>query len=59
MIIFSDHNGMKLEMNHRKREGKDSMETTQHATKSQWINGGNQKKEMKKYLEMSTENTTI
>ena len=34
LIIFSDHNGMKLEMNHREREGKkDYMETKQHATK--------------------------
>ena len=33
--IFSDHNGMKLEINHRKRNEKktDYMETKQHATK--------------------------
>ena len=35
--IFSDHNGMKLEImpleNHRKREKIDCMETKQHATK--------------------------
>ena len=39
--IFSDHNGMKLEINHRKRNEKktDYMETEQHATKKpQWIN---------------------
>ena len=32
--IFSDHNGMKLEINHRKRNEKktDYMETKQHAT---------------------------
>ena len=35
--IFSDHNGMKLEINHRKRNEKKTyyMETKQHATKKQ------------------------
>ena len=34
-IIFSDHNGTKLEINHRKRNEKKTyyMETKQHATK--------------------------
>ena len=33
--IFSDHNGMKLEINHRERNEKKTyyMETKQHATK--------------------------
>ena len=33
--IFSDHNGMKLEINHRKRKEKknDYMETKKHTTK--------------------------
>ena len=35
--IFSDHNDMKFEINHRKRNGKktDYMESKQHATKKQ------------------------
>ena len=42
---------MKLEMNHRKREGKkDSMETTQHATKKSMDKWGNQKKKWKNTL---------
>ena len=31
--IFSDHNDMKLEFNHRKREKTEYMESKQHATK--------------------------
>ena len=38
--IFSDHNYMKLEINHRKRNEEKNyyMETKQHATKNQWVN---------------------
>ena len=44
--IFSDHNAMKLEINHRKRNGKNNyMETKHHATKKKWVN-----EEMKNYL---------
>ena len=37
--IFSDHNGMKLEINHRKRKEKknDYMETKKHTTKKREI----------------------
>ena len=43
--IFSDHNGMTLEINHRKRNEKktDHMETKQHATKKPLGQQGNQK----------------
>ena len=42
--IFSDHNRMKLEINHRKRNEKktDYMETKQHATKKPMGQWGNQ-----------------
>ena len=42
---FSDHNVMKLEINHRKRNEKktDHMETKQHATKKPLGQQGNQK----------------
>ena len=38
--IFSDHNGIKLEINHRKRNEKKTyhMEIKKHATKNQWVN---------------------
>ena len=47
--IFSEHNDMKLEIDHRKRNEKktDYMETKQHATKNQWVNR-DIKKEIKK-----------
>ena len=43
-MIFSDHNGMKLEINHRKRNEKKIyyMETKQHATKKPMGQLGNQ-----------------
>ena len=42
--IFSDHNGMKLETDHRKQMGKtDYMETKQHATKKRMGQQGNKK----------------
>ena len=42
--IFSDHNGMKLEINHRKINEKKTnyMETKQHATKKPMGRWGNQ-----------------
>ena len=56
--IFSDHNGIKLEINNSKRNEKknDYIETEQHATKKP---RGSTKK-LKKYLETNNnENTTI
>ena len=43
--IFSDHNGMELEINHRKKNEKtDYMETKQHANKKPMGQEGNQKR---------------
>ena len=59
--IFSDHSGMKLEINHRKTNGgkNDYRENKQHATKKLMGQLGNQK-ETKKYLQTNNnENTTI
>ena len=52
---------MKLEINHRKNEKKtDYMETKQHATEKPMGQQGNQKGNLKKYLETNdNENTTI
>ena len=46
---YSDHNGMKLELNHRKRNEKKTyyMEIKQHPAKKQWVNE-EIKKEIKK-----------
>ena len=43
--IFSDHNGTKLEINHRKGRKISYMETKQHATKK--INGSTRKSKRK------------
>lgn len=40
--IFADHNGMKVEINHRKtNEEKNYMETEQYTTKKPWVNREN------------------
>ena len=41
--VFSDHSGMKLAINHRKRRKTDYVETKQHATKKPVSQQGNQK----------------
>ena len=60
--IFSDHNGMKLGINHRKRNEKKNyyMETKQPAIKkNQWVNE-EIKREVKRCLKTNdNENTTI
>ena len=57
--IFSDHNSMKLEINNRKRnEKKNYMETKQHATEKPMGQWGNQKGNLKKYLEKNDNETT-
>jgi len=50
--IFSDHNGMKLEINHRKRNEKNltTWRLNNMLLKNQWVNE-EIKKEIKKYLE--------
>ena len=61
--IFSDHNGMKLEINHRKRSKKKptTWRLNNMLLKNQWVNE-EIKKEIKKYLkthdneDMSTQN---
>ena len=59
--IFSDHNGMKLEINHRKRNEKKptTWRLNNMLLKNQWVNE-EIKKEIKKYLKTNdNENTTI
>ena len=63
--IFSNHNGMKLEINHGEG-GQNYMETRQHTTekKNQWVNNKNEiKEEILKYQchfkKNDNENTTI
>ena len=59
--IFSDHSGMRLEVNYKKRNEKktDYMETKQHATKNQWINKEIKQEIKKKYLKTNdNEDTT-
>ena len=49
--VFSDHNGMKLEINHMKKTGKFKyVDIKQHRTNSQWVKE-EIKKEIKKYVE--------
>ena len=58
--IFSDHNGMKLEINHRKRDEKKvtTCRLNNMIPKYQWVNK-EIKKEIKKYLETNdNEDTT-
>ena len=58
--IFSDHNGMKLEMNHRKRNEKKLTiwRLSDMPLENQWVNG-KIKKEIKKYLKTNdNENAT-
>ena len=58
--IFSDHNGMKLEINHRKRNEKKLIRwrLNNMLLKNQWVNE-EIKKEMKNYLETNdNEDTT-
>ena len=58
--IFSDHNGMKLEINHRKRNEKKltTWRLNNMLLKNQWVNE-EIKKEIKKYLETNdNEDTT-
>ena len=60
-IIFSDHNGMKLEINHRKRNEKKMItwKLNNMLLKTQWVND-EIKEEIKKYLETNdNKNTTI
>ena len=59
--IFSDHNGMKLEINHRKRNEKKltTWRLNNMLLKNQWVNE-EIKTEIKKYLEANdNENATI
>jgi len=51
--IFSDHNGTKLEINHRKRSEKKTyyMETKQHATKKPMSQWGNQEGTKSRFFE--------
>ena len=59
--IFSDHNGMKLEINHRKRNEKKlaTWRLNNMLLKNQWVNE-EVKKEIKEYLETNdNEHTTI
>ena len=60
LSIFSDHNGMKLEISHRKRKEKKltTWRLNNMLLKSQWVNE-EIKKEIKKYLETNdNEDTT-
>jgi len=60
--VFSDHNGMKLEINHKKKKEKKKLTTwrlNNMQLKNQWVNEET-KKEIKKYLETNdNEDTTI
>ena len=57
--IFSDHNGMKLEINHRKRNEKKltTWRLNNMLLKNQWVNE-EIKKEIKKYLKMNDNKDT-
>ena len=58
--IFSDHNGMKLEINRRKRNEKKTLTTwrlNNMLLKNQWVNE-EIKKEIKKYLETNDKEDT-
>ena len=58
--VFSDHNALKLEINHKKkiRKGNKYLETKQHPRKNEWANQ-EVKEEIKKFMEANeNDNTT-
>ena len=59
--IFSDHNGMKLEINHRKRNEKKltTWRLNNMLLKNQWVNEEIKKEIKKKYLKTNDHEDTI
>ena len=59
-IIFGNHNGIKLEINYRKKKGKTSdMEIKQHAIENQWVNEESKRESENNFQTKENGNTTF